>query len=148
MGGPYVKGAFLCEQVIEGKDDALSFLRVVDKVIRTATGQETPADMQPFRFRLKLVVMLVAGDTQGRHDVRVDMREPSGLSKPGPTVSVNFQHSTSGHNLILDLGLQLDKEGPYWFEVYFNSQSEPLTSTPLQVTYQRMQMPPASSLPS
>lgn len=146
MPGPYVKAAFLCEQVIEGKDNVLSFIRVVDKVTHTVIGPVAPADMPPFVHRLKMVVMLVAGDSLGRYDVRVDIRDPSGLSKRGPSLSVEFSQPVSGHNLIGDLELRLEREGPYWIEVFFDASDEPITKIPLQVSYRRAQTSPPLGL--
>lgn len=145
MAGPYVKAALLCEQVIEGKDNVLSLIRVVDRVIHTAIGPEAPSEMPAVQHRLKLVIMLISGDALGRHEVRVDVRQPSGLLQPGPTITVRMEAPNRGHNIVLDSTFQFSQEGPYWFEVYFDDQTEPLTKTPLEVIYQRMQPPAAPS---
>lgn len=145
MAGPYVKAALLCEQVIEGKDNVLSLIRVVDRVIHTAVGPEAPPDMPTFQHRLKLVIMLVAGDALGRGEVRVDMRQPSGLLQRGSSLTIQMEGSNKGNNIVLDSTFQFSQEGPHWFEVYFDDQTEPLTKTPLEVIYQRMQPPAAPS---
>jgi len=45
--GPYLQAALLCERVMQEKDGVLSVIRIIDRVIHTAMGPETPDTMGP-----------------------------------------------------------------------------------------------------
>lgn len=142
MGGPYIKAALLCDQVIEGKDNVLSLIRVVDTVAHTEAGPNAPDVMPAFSHALKLVIMLVAGDAVGRHELRIDLLKPNGLRQTGAVLPVQFLGvSTGTQHMILEMNLAIELEGPYWFEIFLDSDTEPVTKVPLRIIYQRIPTP-------
>lgn len=148
MSGPYVKAALLCENLIEGKDNVLSLIRVVDTINHVEASPNPPAELPPFTYPLVLLVSLVAGDAIGRVDVRIDVRGPSGLKTTLCSLPVQFLNSSNTQNLIIQAPFQFTKEGPHWFEIYLGDSQEPLTMVPLNINYGRVQTPNPPAGPS
>lgn len=152
-GGPYLKQAFLCEMVIEAKDGAMSYIRVIDRIAVRAqliamplppgsgpSGSPVlPPDTLPeSTFRGWLVVGFVAGKTRGRTALNVQLETPDGivhdmLMQP---LDLNFDgrphHANTAH---IQLEMKLTSEGLHWIRVLLDNQEH--TRIPLEVTYQR-----------
>lgn len=157
-GGPYVKGAFLCETVIEGKDGVNSYIRVVDRIQVHAQriivnpegiGSSVPTGGPPLpetmptdtSFTGWLVLMFASGGAQGRHAVQLTMRGPDGLTKAmaGPIDVLMDERNTSGVNLHMRLDMRLEQEGSYEVLVLLDADQrpDPITRVFFDVAYLR-----------
>lgn len=136
-GGPYVKCAAFCERVIEGKDSVLSLIRVIDRLISTATGPAPPQDMPTVTLAFTAVLSFVAGRARGRHEVRVEREAPNGERRPVWSGSILVNGEESAHNLLLNLNETFDLEGIYWYDIFLEAQL--ITRMPMQVSYMRVQ---------
>lgn len=149
-GGPYVKGAFLCERIIEGKDGTNSYISVADRitvgseVIRIGTPPEgilavTAPETIPDGTIADTwgVIMLVAGGAKGRHVVRMRVRRPDGtLHDYGGPIDVHFdERPSSGVNLHIRMRFVNLSEGNYEVIVLVDEQEK--TRILFDVIYQR-----------
>ena len=90
-GGPFVKSALLCEKVLHERDGVLSYVRVVDRVVRTDQRPDAPEGLAPFQHSLVAALSFVSGDARGRHTVTLELEPPSGLKKSLATVDLQFE---------------------------------------------------------
>lgn len=137
--GPYVQVAAFCERVLEEKDGVLSLIRVIDRIVHTATGAAAPREMQPFEYQLILVLMLKTGQARGAYDLSVVRELPSGIREESqaPVFRVHFEaEGDRGYNLVLQIQQVFEQEGLYWFDVLLDGQL--LTRLPLRVVYARI----------
>lgn len=135
-GGPYIKVAAFCDRAIEGKDGAISLIRVIDRLITTAAGSETPKNMQPVAFQMAAVVMFVSGQALGRHEVKIEKVGPDGFRKPVWSGSILMEGDYKGQNIVLNLNELFELEGTYWYDVFLEEHL--MTRMPFQVTYMRL----------
>ena len=135
--GPHLKAAVLCEKVIEDKRGVLSLIGIVDRFTQTAIGPGAPNEMPTLKVSASAVIMLVSDEAQGRHDVQLSIRKPSGISQELGSASVLFEGQDRGANLVVQLELVLEGEGLHWIEVRLDDE-ELLTRMPLRVVYGRM----------
>lgn len=136
--GPYIKVACFCESVIEGKDGVLSLIRVIDTITSTASGPEAPDSMPPLELNLKLVVMAVAGQALGRHELKLLPELPSGIRERERefVASVHFEGAGKGTNILVDYRYRFELEGLYWFDLLLDEQL--WTRIPFYVRYNRI----------
>jgi hypothetical protein len=144
--GPHIQAALLCERVITEGDGVLSFIRVVDRLISTATGPEPPETMPPLMVNnLQMVVALKSDQARGRFALKLVMEAPSGASEPIGEADVNLAPGNQGINLVMGVQLGLEFEGIYWIDVILGGPrgqpDERLTRVPLEVVYQRQRVP-------
>lgn len=140
--GPYLQAALLCERVMQEKDGVLSVIRIIDRVIHTAMGPETPDTMAPLTYALTALVILKSGGSRGTVQVKIDMEEPSGLTTPGPSMSALMEGEDRGQNLVMGMQMTFKETGLYWFNVYVDDQL--ITKMPFRVVYTRIAAPPRS----
>lgn len=131
--GPWVHLAAFCNLVLKEADGTLTLVRVVDRITHTVSGAGVPIQMEPFDHSLTLVIGLKPGEARGRHNVTLNIEGPDGITRPGPTKSVTFDNEDRGVNLIMELRLQFEREGLYWFDILLNEHR--LTRVPLRVVY-------------
>jgi hypothetical protein len=142
--GPYVAAGFFCERVIEGKDGVLSVVRILDRFTRTVTGSGAPDFMPPTPIQTTLLISLKSGDAQGRHDVSVNVEQPSGLVETViPRASVLFEGAEHGANLVFELDWLAVEEGLHWFDVLLDGAR--VTRVPLRIAYLRQEIPTMSA---
>lgn len=134
MPGPYVTVAALCENVLVDVTNALSLIRIVDRIDHTHMGSEVPDQMPPVPINLKVVIALKPGDARGRHALKLRPEAPSGQQHVAIEVPVLFESEDRGVNLTANLGMQLDQEGLWWFDVLLN-EDQLLTRIPLRLAY-------------
>ena len=158
-GGPFLKAAFLCEQVIEGKDNVNSYIRVVDSVTLNAEvragpptaaqssespreegapgAPELPDSLPPFQWSTVMVLMFVGGDARGRQTLRLIMETPDGLRGPvGGPVDIRFDGRPNALvNVHFRLTIEVKAEGLHWIHVVLDERE--MTRVPLDVMYQR-----------
>lgn len=136
--GPFLAAAVLCEKVLEEKDGVLSAIRMVDRIVQTAVGPAGPEEMPPVPVNLTALIAFKSGGARGRHSLRLRPEAPSGLRLPEVSLPVLFEGEDRGHNVLLNLALQADQEGLYWFDVLLDEQM--VTRIPLRVVYQRLSL--------
>lgn len=133
--GPYVQAAAFCDRVLEGKDDVLSAIRIVDRwFLSRPSPQQT--DAPPPSISATLLVMLKSGDARGSHDIRIRMERPDGIKDDGFTISGLFEGEDRGVNLILPMTIQVEQAGIYWFDIEIDSVV--LTRAPIRVVFQTL----------
>jgi len=132
--GPFVSLATFCDSVIEGKDNVLSIIRVIDRIGVDAAGPEAPDDLPPGIVRTTLVIGLKAGSARGRHTIQIVMEHPDGSQNPSPETAINFTGGASaGVNMILPVAFQATGAGLYWADIKVNKRL--VTRVPLLIDY-------------
>lgn len=155
MDGPLVRGAFLCDQVIEGKDNANSYIRLIDQLgvatqligpqVPGAPPPALPADIPPGSVvQAWLVLLFNAAGARGRHSVSTQIRRPDGTSPGGMgpfDVTFDDRH-TAGVNIHVRLAMQVEAEGSYTIHVFMDRHlgdgPQPIADVPFTVIYQRV----------
>jgi len=138
-GGPYLSMAAFCEKTLEEKDGVMSFIRVIDRVNITARGPNPPDEMPAGQMPLMAVVTLRSGSARGRHSLTVRPEKPSGEMMPPAETPVLFEGEDRGVNVVLQITLQADEEGLYWFHVILDG-NQFLTKIPLRIVYHPIRM--------
>jgi len=134
--GPYLKTAIFCERVLREQDGVLSLIRIVDRLNVVSQGPGAPDAMPETPFQTNLVIMLVSGAAKGRHELKITVEEPSGLSKDLLSTSVYMEGGDKGQNIIMNIRTTFKEEGLYWYYVYLNDAL--LTKMPFSVIYSRV----------
>jgi uncharacterized protein DUF6941 len=135
--GPHLVAAVLCEKVLQEKDGVLSLIRIIDRLIITATGTNVPSEMPPQTANLTLVVALKSGDAQGRHTLGVQPELPSTDRLPKQQLPLLFEGEDRGVNTIVRMALPITQEGVYWIDITLDDVV--LTRIPLRILYQPIQ---------
>jgi hypothetical protein len=136
--GPYLQMAFFCEKVLEEKDGVSSAIRIVDRITHTATGPEPPGQMPPVPIALTAMISFKSGSARGRHILRVIPETPSGLRLAEISLPVQLEGDDRGMQATMNIRLQAEQEGLYWFDVFFDDVL--VTRMPLRVVYQPMRL--------
>jgi hypothetical protein len=130
--GPHIQIAALCENVLQEPNGVLSLIRIVDRITVTAPPG-APQSMPPTPIHLKAVIALKSDMARGRLMVGFRPQKPSGIYLDEVVSPVLFEGADRGNNLILDLRLQVEEEGLYWFEVLIEKRV--VTRIPLRIVY-------------
>lgn len=133
-GGPYLAGAFFCEKLLDEKDDVVSAIRIIDRVMIGAQTPNAPADLPPGVMDLTLVMLFKSGQARGRQTVQVVLERPNGLREDPHRIGVLFEGEDRGANVIFQLRLGVQSEGLHWFDVFVDDHF--MTRVPLRVVYQ------------
>lgn len=134
--GPYLVAALLCERVLQEKDETISVIRMVDRIVVTVNALGSPETIPPTPVNLNALISLKSGSARGRGTVKWRVETPSGLKLPDQLLPVLFEGDDRGVNLIVALNLVIDQEGVYWFHVLLEEKL--LTRIPLRILYQRI----------
>ncbi len=135
--GPFLSYALLCEKVLQEQDSVVSFIRVVDRIVSTSVGPDTPTQMPPVPVNLTLAVCLKSGAARGRNAIRVRLLAPTGLrTDTEVSVPVLFEGEDRGVSAYLNVAFSATEEGVYWFEIGLDDPDLLLTRVPLRVLYQ------------
>jgi hypothetical protein len=135
VGGPYLSVALFCDQILEEKDGTLSAIRIVDTV--TLKIPESTPDDQAIPIGVWMLLVLKSGDSPGEHEIRVDMRSPTGKVKRGSSQKWTLSpQSYGGINLRLNTTIMVKKGGVFWADAYLDG--KPISHTPLNVTVERV----------
>jgi len=126
---PYVTAAFLCERILQEKDDVISALRIIDRLQYRLEG--APQDTKPM-LNLQALIMFKSGPVTGEHDVKIIVENPRGDRKEVYALKVVLNGKDHGQNIIMNMGLGVEHDGLYWFDVVFDA--DVLTRIPLTVT--------------
>jgi hypothetical protein len=135
-GGPYLQMACFCEKVLIEQDGVLSIIRVIDRIIVTASGLDSPQEMPVGQINFPVVIVLKAGFARGSHTLKLVPTSPSGKTLGETSVAVLFEGEDRGVNVILQVQLPAQEEGLYWFNVMVSDQL--LTRIPFRLVYQRL----------
>lgn len=130
--GPWLQAALFCDSWVEGKDGALTLVRVVDSMIVEVGPDGAPSVSQS--LGLKLVLMLKSGQARGRHELSLTLEEPSGIRHAPRHADLFFPGDEQGVNLLTEVQLGV-QEGLFWFDVAVNGRL--LTRVPYRVRFQR-----------
>src|SRR5437899_4300072 len=141
VGGPYLQVASFCEKVLIEAGQIASIIRLVDRFM---VNGPTP-EMQPTMLNFYMVISLKSGFVRGKHTIRIAPSSPTGKEMPAFNAPQLFEGENRGVMLAAMMNFQVQEEGIYWFDVYFEDQL--MTRMPLQVIYQQtgfvQQKPPA-----
>jgi len=139
VNGPYLAMAILCEKALQEQDGVMSVIRVVDRVLHTVAGPSAPESMPPLPINLVAVVSFKSGEARGRYAVKLRPETPSGLKKQEISLPVLFEGGEDrGVNVIVNISLQVQEEGLYWFDVLLDDVV--VTRIPLRVVYHRFSL--------
>ncbi len=140
--GPFLSAAFLCEKVLQEVDGVKSAIRIVDRVTRTIQGQELPPEMPPFDWPGALFLRWKSGWARGTIPIRVVLVKPNLDSQELLNQPALFEgEEDRGVDWILNMRLQLEQVGIYWFDIYLEDHR--VTRVPLRVIYQPQRVPSA-----
>lgn len=137
--GPYLIAAALCEKVLIEQNNTPSLIRIIDQVLVQMplsvqlAGGVTPAipQIQP-TVTLVLAVMFKNGALDGTRELRITVKDPSGLRATESKMTLLFQGGEAGGvNAFVNLAMALGEEGVYWFEVWLGDDFQ--TKCPLRV---------------
>jgi hypothetical protein len=132
--GPYLSAAFLCERLLEEKDNVKSAIRIVDRIVRTATGPTPPQEMEPFDHELTLFVSFKSGWARGPFELRITGVKPSGDSTPLHQGMLHFEgEEDRGVELAARMMMRINQTGIHWFEVDLDGTR--VSRIPLRVIY-------------
>ena len=134
--GPYLNAALICEKVLQEKDEAISIIRVVDRVTVTSAASSLPGNMQSISLNLNAFLSFRSGAAKGKNTIKWVMEEPSGVRGPEQLLPALFEGEDRGTNFILSLPLTVNQEGVYWFDIFLEDQL--LTRVPLRILYQQI----------
>jgi len=127
---PYLLAAVLCEKVLQEKDETLTAVRIVDRLQYRIAGEGLPPGTKPV-IAMQGLLVLRSGPVTGEHLIKIVGEKPDGTRKDLYTTPVNFLGKDKGQNIILNMGVGIDQNGLYWFDVFFDE--ELLTRIPLIV---------------
>lgn len=133
--GPYLQTALICQTVLQERDGVLSIIRVIDRLIVSAAGQDAPEHMPPIAGNVTLLITLKSGPARGSYPIRITLEAPSGISREVGVMTAMLEGEDRGANLINSMAIQFTEEGLYWFGIYF--QNKPITRVPFRVIYAR-----------
>lgn len=126
---PYIAAALLCEKVLQEKDEVISIMRIVDRLQYRVEG--LPPGVKPI-VNLQGLIMLKSGPVSGEHTVTIVAERPNGERKELNRLPIVLRGKDYGHNIILNLGLGVEQDGLYWFDVLFDG--DVLSRIPITVS--------------
>ncbi len=136
--GPYLGMAILCERVLQEKDNVLSAIRIVDKIIQTAIGPDSLEMMRPIAISLFAIISFKSGKSSGKYNLKVIPNTPSNEKMQEYSMPIVLEKDGKSANVIINLNLLVKEEGLYWFDVLLSD--EFITKIPLHIEYQRVQI--------
>src|ERR1700730_425082 len=98
--GPYLVAALHCERVLQEKDETISVIRMVDRIVVTVNALGSPETIPPTSVNLNALISLKSGSARGRGTVKWRVETPSGLKLPDQLLPVLFEGDDRGVNLI------------------------------------------------
>ena len=135
LGGPYVALACLCERVLVERDGVHSLIRIVDRLTFSG-GKGAAEQMPPVTINSHLILNLKAGSARGNHQMRMLLISPDGAEIQQMHFNMLFEGDDRGAQAVIKLQIQVQEEGLYWFEIYFEGGL--LTRIPLRLIWQRL----------
>ncbi|HYT87529.1 MAG TPA: hypothetical protein VEL76_02315 [Gemmataceae bacterium] len=134
---PLLAMAIFCERVLEEKDNVLTIVRVVDRLIVPKPPELPPAPKgEPppqLAVPLPAVIMFKSGDAKGEYPFRIEIVWPSGRRLRAQDMALTFLGAETGFNLRTVVPIPVDEEGLYWYEVFL--QEHLVTRMPLRIEH-------------
>jgi hypothetical protein len=134
--GPYIQAAAFCEKILQEGDGVLSLIRLIDRVILTASGPDAPAAMPPQTVQFSFAICLKSGSARGSYEISIQPESPSGIKLGKTVLPVFLEGEDRGQNIVAPTAITVDQQGLYWFEIKMDEQL--LTRVPLRIVYQRI----------
>lgn len=144
-GGPYLAAALFCDKALEEKDGTLSAIRMVNRITHTISGPDAPEAMPPITINLYAILSFKSGAARGKYTLKLIPNAPSRKQMPEFSAPVLLEGDDRGVNIVLNLDIQVEEEGLYWFDVILNEQL--ITRMPLRIVYQMIKLETASTPP-
>ena len=135
LKGPLLQTAVFCEMVIEDKNQVLSLIRIIDRIVVEASGPNAPEEMPAVPHQMTAVLSFKSGSARGRTQLRLVMEKPDTDSKEIWSSSMHAESPDRGQNFVFRFPAIFDLEGVYWFHVYV--EDDVVTSMPLTLQYVR-----------
>jgi hypothetical protein len=150
---PYVSAALFCDKVVEGKDNTLTVVRIIDKV-----EMQVVADDKTLEALAKVADGIVpkpalsvtgvfgikSGNLEGKFTVHVEVENPVGKRSRIQSFPVELRGGDSGANFVVNMVLSPEFDGTHWFELIFEERV--LSRIPLTIS--RMRPSTAEPTPS
>jgi len=134
--GPYLNAALICEKILREQDGVVSAIRIIDRLTHSVPGPDT---MQPFAYRLCLLLAFKSGQALGNYTISIQPIKPGTAEKmPAAVYPVNFeQPDDRGIGICADMQIEFDVPGLWWFDIYLTGQGEArrVTRIPFRVIY-------------
>ena len=130
---PFLAAAFLCEKILQEKDDVLTATRIVD-TFSVSIPANLPTSTKPAIAVSGLLSFKKAspGVEAERHQVELRMHLPSGKEQPPAKMDLVFKPGEfGGANLILNLQIPAEEFGTYRLAVFLDG--EPVTQIPFRL---------------
>ena len=141
---PLLAAALFCEKVLEDKDNVMTLVRIVDKVLvqkQQVNMPMPPTGQQPIMMTtvgsspiLTALLAFKSGNAKGKYLLQIIMVSPSGKRKQVAELPITFLGNEQGVNVRAMMGIQLDEEGLFWYEVRIDDRM--LTRMPLRISYE------------
>jgi hypothetical protein len=127
---PYLSAAFLCEKLLQEKDNVASAIRMVD-VFNVHIPSNLPADAVPQIVLILFAAFKAPDGPGGTYRVTVRLYSPSGneiRGKEPASFSVVLNSEQLGANLIMNVALAATEFGKFAFHVLVDD--EEITRVP------------------
>ena len=134
---PCLRIGALCERVLEEKDNVLSLIRVIDRLIITVEGTDVPKELPPGQTPIIALMSWVNG--LGNYEAKIRVEMPDGNSIESPTLPFYLDSLDKVQNHIVRMMLPIKHAGVYWFNFLLGEEIK--NRVPLRVIYQRMEHP-------
>ncbi len=141
---PCLRIGALCERVLEEKDNVLSLIRVIDRLIITAEGIDVPKELPPGQTPIIALMSWVNG--LGNYEAKIRVEMPDSNSIESPTLSFYLDSLDKVQNHIVRMMLPMKRAGVYWFNFLLGDKVK--SRVPLRVIYQRMEHPKQTDQPT
>lgn len=134
--GPYLNAGFICEKVLREQDGVLSAVRIIDRLTHAVPGGDV---MEPFPYRMAMVLIFKSGEALGTYQVAIQPIKPDTNEKPQPAIyTVNFEAPADrGVGICADIQMVFDVPGLWWFDIYLTGQGQTrrVTRIPFRIIY-------------
>ena len=148
--GPYLTAVFICEKIMQEKDDVLSVIRMMDTMILQlpeGAPDDLPSEQNRIPVTFDLLVCLKTGKAPpAPHTLRIEMTSPS-----TKTSSQTFPfHPTPGEhggaNLILRQTIAIKHGGLFYFDFFVDDNW--MTRLPFRIDVKRPEPQQSSPTPT
>jgi hypothetical protein len=138
---PYLSAAFVCEKVLQEKDEVVSAIRIVDTLF-VSLPKNLPADANP---AIPVTVLLgfkkaTPGTQPEKHRVTLRLNTPSSTLEPQTADLVFPEGEPAGANLIVNLTVPVKEFGLFGLDVLVDD--ELVTRVPFRLQERPAQLPP------
>lgn len=128
---PYLVAAFACERVLR-EENVASAIRIFDVIKLEGQWDE----FKPGIIKVTLLVIFKSGPAIGKRTIEISLETPSGEIKKLPeSQELEFKGGSHGPQLTIDVGLEVNETGQYWFLFHLNRKL--VTKYPLEVRYKK-----------